>query len=343
MIAPRRTQLVSQALSASTRVFRDSRVEILSSKEGFILQLCHMEFDLPAGKYIVAVSGGVDSVVLLHSLLQAKDAPKKLDAQHPKLEFVVAHFDHGIRPDSAADCDFVRQLAAHYGLSFVSERAELGVGASEAKAREARYTFLRHVRIRYAADAIITAHHEDDVLETIIINWLRGTRSRGLSSLRSTAEIRRPLLGMSKKQIRAYAHAHNLRWREDSTNTDERYLRNYIRRRFMTKLETPMRKRLLDLSAQAAQVNSAVDALVREYLAQHMTAATIDRQIYRSLPPEVSCEVLAAWLRNHTQATITTKTLLRLDGALRTGRNGSLVDVAKGQSFRLTAATAHLQ
>ncbi|QQS18837.1 hypothetical protein IPL68_02130 [Candidatus Saccharibacteria bacterium] len=88
----------------------------------------------------------------------------------------MAHFDHGIRPDSVEDRKLVQKLAKQYGLPFVYDRAELGAGASEAVAREARYAFLSRVKEAVGADAIITAHHEDDVLETIIINWLRGTK-----------------------------------------------------------------------------------------------------------------------------------------------------------------------
>src|SRR5690606_14980454 len=95
---------------------------------------------LDPGHYIVAVSGGVDSMALMH-MLAAKHAEKDNG-----LRFTVAHFDHGIRAESSADRQLVQQTAATYRLPFVYDRAELGTGASEAAARRARYEFLRKVQ-----------------------------------------------------------------------------------------------------------------------------------------------------------------------------------------------------
>ena len=307
-----------------------------------------MEITLPGGRYVVAVSGGVDSVVLLHMLAGQRAKDKGQNRTNSALSpqpsaLIIAHFDHGIRLDSVEDRKLVQKLAKQYGLPFVYDRAELGAGASEATAREARYAFLAKVKQATGADAIITAHHEDDVLETIIINWLRGTKSRGLSSLRSSQLVRRPLLGMTKKQIRAYARSHNLAWREDSTNADETYLRNYIRKHVVTKLDEKARAKLLEHSAKAAELNDAITGLVGEYLQRHTTPQSIDRLAYRELPKEVAREVLAEWLRRNTSIGVTTKLILRLDTAVRTGRNGSRVDIAKGNSLYLTRNKAELK
>ena len=106
-------------------------------------------------KYIVAVSGGVDSMVLLDMMVRAGAG-----------ELVVAHFDHGIRPDSHHDAAFVKKIAEQYGLPFESRREVLGETASEALARERRYAFLRHVAKKHNAQ-IVTAHHLDDLVETV--------------------------------------------------------------------------------------------------------------------------------------------------------------------------------
>lgn len=289
-----------------------------------------MQTNLPAGKYVVAVSGGVDSVVLLDLLTHSTP-----ETRNSKPHFIVAHFDHGIRPDSAEDCAFVKELAAKYGLAFVSERVELGAHASEARAREARYAFLRRVLQQEKADAIVTAHHQDDLLETIIINWLRGTKSRGLSSLRSTEEIRRPLLAFTKQQIYAYAKKHNLAWHEDTTNSDENYLRNYIRRRVIPKLPDKQRASLLAHSAKAAELNEAIGELVEAFLSQHVPANQLSRTVYRGLPNSVAHEVLAQWLRNSSAGSISQKLIIRLDTAIRRGRTNSRVDVQRGYVLKL--------
>lgn len=294
-----------------------------------------MEINIRGGKYVVAVSGGIDSVVLL-------DALARLMKTRKDLEVVVAHFDHGIRPDSKQDRLFVQSLAGRHGLPYEYERVELGAGASEAVARSARYAFLRQVRKNLEADMILTAHHQDDVIETIIINWSRGTRSRGLSSLRTTSEIGRPLLEVTKEQIRAYAQQYQLEWREDSTNADDAYLRNYIRSQIMPHLSDAARVQLLSHRAVAAQLNDKIDRLVADYIERHTTRFVIDRPRYCALPEMVSREVLAEWLRRSTDTTITTKTVARIDTAIRVGRNNSLVDVSGGVSLHLSRADATL-
>ncbi len=288
-----------------------------------------LKIEVPPGSYVIAASGGVDSMVLLDLLADMAEASRG------DIRLVAAHFDHGIRPDSALDRQLVQDVAAARRLVFIHDEGKLGAEASEAAARKARYAFLNQVKQAAGADAIITAHHQDDVLETIIINWLRGTKSRGLSSLRSTADVMRPLLGVAKADIRAYAATRQLEWREDSTNEDEKYLRNYVRRQLMPRLDDRARRQLLARSERAAELNDAIGALTGGYLKQFTSPTSLDRAQYRELPEEVSREVLAEWLRRHTEVGITSKLLHRLDTAIRTGRNGSRVDIANGLSFEL--------
>lgn len=284
-----------------------------------------MKVQVSPGTYIVAVSGGVDSVALLHVL-----------AHIPGLQLVVAHYDHGIRPDSAEDRKLVQIYAKSYDVPFEYEEGRLGPETSEAKAREARYNFLRRICKKYTATAIITAHHQDDVLETIIINFLRGTKSRGLSSLRSTGELVRPLLHVPKENIRQYALENMLEWREDSTNSDTKYLRNYVRLNIVPKMNTETREALLATSRRAGELNDAIQQLVDEYLQVQSSPDTLSRAQFMALPPEVANEVLVQWLRTHTNATISTQLIARLYEAMMHGRNGSQVDVAKGWSLGLS-------
>ena len=138
-------------------------------------------------------------MVLLHMLSRQSDA-----------RIVVAHFDHGIREDSYEDARFVAGLAKQYGFPFVVKREELGAQASEALARERRYAFL-YEQAEMFHGQIVTAHHADDVLETIAINITRGTGWRGLAVFSST-DIIRPLLGFTKTLLRHYALDHRLEW-----------------------------------------------------------------------------------------------------------------------------------
>src|SRR3990167_9095744 len=206
-----------------------------------------IKLDLPAGKYILAVSGGVDSMSLLHLLVQKRQQKADSNIQHPtsNIEFVVAHFNHGIRPDSDKDEELVHKAAKKYQLPFEVGYGKLGPGASEELARKARYQFLGRLKDKYQAKTILTAHHQDDLLETAIINVFRGTGRRGLTAISENPDISRPLLDVPKTKIMSYAKRHKLKWREDPTNTDETKLRNYVRRRVVAKLTDQQRRDLL--------------------------------------------------------------------------------------------------
>jgi tRNA(Ile)-lysidine synthetase-like protein len=235
--------------------------------------------------YVVAVSGGVDSVVLLHILAQQG------------LPLVVAHFDHGIRPDSASDRRFVGDLARGHEARFEYTEGRLGPRASEAAARQARYEFLHGLRRQHGARAVVTAHHADDVLETAVLNILRGTGRRGLSSLRSTDDIYRPLLRTPKDHIIAYARQHGLEWREDSTNTDTDYLRNHVRLRLLPRLDEAARTRLAAYITGAQRQNDDIDGMLQSLLGSQPAADRLERQWFVMLPHTVGREVMAAWLR----------------------------------------------
>lgn len=226
-------------------------------------------------KKILAVSGGIDSVVMLHLLRHEKDV-------------VVAHFDHGIRPNSVDDCAFVKRLADKYHLPFESEQGKLGPNCSEADARAARYEFLNSL-CDSPEDRIYVAHHADDVIESITINLVRGTGWRGLAPMRRSA-ICRPLLEWTKKDIYRYATEHNLHFRQDQTNTDDTYLRNRVRAKLI-ELSDEQKQHILELYKRQVSLADEVD----EILASIITPD--DRQprvIFEQLDDDVALELLRA-------------------------------------------------
>lgn len=261
----------------------------------------------------MAVSGGVDSVVLLNVL-----------SMQPGLELIVAHYDHGIRDDSAVDVEFVRVLAANYGLPFELGHGDLGPHASEALAREKRYEFLEKIRIKHNASAIITAHHQDDVLETALINVLRGTGRKGLSSLQSGVVVR-PLLNKSKQQLLAYARNHKLGWREDPTNQDTRYTRNKLRN-LLNDADPAIKLRLSELLNGHAGRNAEADSLLDELVGKGVTA--INRGFFIGLPYDVSCELVVHWLRN-SGCEFDRRSIARLVRAMKVASNNTRHDVDK--------------
>ncbi len=179
----------------------------------------------PGDRVAVAVSGGLDSVVLLDVLLATARA-------HGGALSVVT-VDHGTRPDSAEDARFVEALAAARGLPVATFRYALGEGASEDAARRARLAAYAEL----PADVIALGHHRDDLVETALLGWMRGSGTRGMGNLgwRSGRRVR-PLLGVGRDALRAWAQARGLAWREDATNADPRYLRNRLRHRVLPEI-----------------------------------------------------------------------------------------------------------
>ncbi|HSX33143.1 MAG TPA: tRNA lysidine(34) synthetase TilS [Candidatus Saccharimonadales bacterium] len=286
-----------------------------------------MRLVLHPGTYVLAVSGGVDSMALLHMLAGQKG-----------LELIVAHFEHGIRADSDQDRQLVQRVAQAYQLPFVFARGELGPGASEAIARAARYAFLRRVAKDREAQAIITAHHQDDVLETAILNLLRGTGNRGLSSLRSGGDVVRPLLDVPKAELLAYAKSHQLAWHEDSTNQDVRYLRNYVRARVIPRLTPEDRARLLKHIEVSRELHERIESLAEPWI----SGSQLDRQTFIQLPHLVACEIMAAWLRHH-RVPFDRPTIERLVVFAKTAPPSKRADIQQGWSLFSTKQTVVLE
>lgn len=268
-----------------------------------------MNIVITPGKYLIAVSGGVDSMVLLDSIRRQVD-----------VQLVVAHFDHGIRPDSTADCRFVQTIAERYDLPFVSARAELGPTTSEATARRARYNFLRTACLDYQAQAILTAHHQDDILETVILNILRGTGRHGLTSLQSTATILRPLLAVLKSEIVQYAQDNHLEWREDSTNTSIVYRRNYIRHQILPHFDFDDRRELLGIVNNMRRTNQELDSIIEQLVRQITQDSKLNRRKFILLPHALAREVMASWLQSRGIGEINRNMLERLVQFAKTSR-----------------------
>ncbi|MCA9349370.1 tRNA lysidine(34) synthetase TilS [Candidatus Saccharibacteria bacterium] len=289
---------------------------------------------LKPGKYVVAVSGGVDSVALLHALTLL-----------PDVELVVAHFDHGIRPDSNEDAKHVLQLAKKYGLPFELGEASLGPNVSEELARDMRYNFLKIAAAKHSADGIITAHHQDDLIETAIINMSRGTGRHGLSSLRTHSNLIRPLLSTTKQELRSYAESQGLVWRDDSSNTDNKYLRNYIRNNIVPKLSSDQRDHLLHHINRVQGLNQQIDSLLDNYVTHHSYRRgnrVYSRSWFNQLPHDFAASVLHHILRNNQVSDYTKKQIDLLVVKIKAGRPGSLLDLDGEHQIGLTKRSFRL-
>lgn len=266
-------------------------------------------------KYIVAVSGGVDSVVLLDMLVKK--------GNH---RLIVAHFDHGIREDSKSDALFVSELAQKYNLLFETKREELGPRASEEKARDRRYEFLRSIANKYDAK-LVTAHHSDDIIESIAINLTRGTGWRGLAVLDS--DVIRPLLDMTKSEIINHAHKNKLKWHEDSTNESGDYLRNHIRRKTIN-LNDDTKRQLLGLWAEQKMLKSMIDKEVKSLLG--------DQIVYnRYFFTHVDNKTVIELLRYVFNARLTRPQLIKALHAIKTMLPGKTYQAGDGIKINFTS------
>jgi tRNA(Ile)-lysidine synthase len=277
-----------------------------------------MDLDIRPGTYVVATSGGVDSMALLDML-----------ARNPKLKLVVAHYDHGIRSDSRQDRRLIQDVTRQHKLPFVYDEGRLGPDVSEEAARKARYDFLHRVRQASGARAVITAHHQDDLLETAVHNMLRGTGRRGLVSLRSREHLHRPLLHVPKADLIAYAKDQGLVWREDSTNTDLRLRRNYIRHKLLSTFSPTQKEALLQHIRTMYRLHGDLEQQLINHLHLHPGKSELDRHWFIMLPHSVAKEVLHTWLRRHGVKDLTSKTLERLIVAAKTYTPGRQADVDK--------------
>lgn len=276
--------------------------------------------ELPAGKYIVAVSGGVDSMVLLD-----------LVRRQPQLDLIVAHIDHGMRENSAMDRRFVQDYAMSHNIPFVFETVRLGKGASEAYARTVRYKFLRHTRKKYNATQIILAHHQDDMLETALINILRGTGRRGLAALRSHDDLLRPLLHVTKASLVAHARRQGLLWREDLSNNDQSYLRNYIRQTVLKSASEENKKKLLTIIVRHSELNLAIESELGQLFTQYVHiqghSLTLPRHPLIMWPQSVSYEFLQYCFKQHMGNTLTRALALRALLFAQTAQPHKLLDL----------------
>jgi tRNA(Ile)-lysidine synthase len=214
------------------------------------------------GVAILAVSGGPDSVAMLD--LFANLAPRL------GLTLIVGHVDHGIHPHSSAVAESVAALASRYDLPFEAARLALGPGASETRARQARYRVLRRAQKQHGADYLLTAHHADDQLETVLMRVLKGSGPAGLAGIPPTGPrgLVRPLLPFSRQELLDHVLARDLPYFCDPANEDPRHLRSWLRVTVLPVLRERMGPLagigMLSLARQAKREAGAWDALLAE-------------------------------------------------------------------------------
>ena len=257
----------------------------------------------PGARYLIGVSGGRDSVALLHWLVECG---------YNKL--IVCHLNHRLRGRSSrVDAIFVRKLAAKYDVDLALGAIDVRALAVRTKqsietaARDARYKFFAQVAKRRRCHTIFIGHHADDLVETFLINLFRGAGPGGLSAMRGVSvrkidnvklQIVRPLLGVSREQIDDYVREQGLKFREDASNKNLAPLRNRIRHRIIPEIEKQLGRNVRGTIWRAATIASEEENFFETLLPDKLSKLTaLAVKPLRAMPVAVQRRMLHEWLR----------------------------------------------
>jgi tRNA(Ile)-lysidine synthase len=253
------------------------------------------------GRYLIGVSGGRDSVALLHWLV---------NLGYERL--IVGHLNHQLRGRSSlADARFVEKIALKYHARFELESANIRALATKQKmsietaAREARYKFFAETARRRKCETIFLGHHADDLVETFLINLFRGAGIAGLSGMREISTRRiddvdlaivRPFLGVWRKEIDIYVREHRIKFREDASNKNLNPLRNRIRHRIIPYLEKILGRNIRPAIWRAAAIAGEEEDWIEKQLPDS-TDAQFSVARLRALPVALQRRAILKWLR----------------------------------------------
>lgn len=256
----------------------------------------------PRETLLVACSGGADSTALFHLLREL--APRW------GIRLRLVHFDHALRKGSERDFQFVKTLARRFHLPFYGVRAKIRVDrkglSPEENARAMRYDFFEKIAKKSGIRKIALAHHKDDQAETVLMRLIQGTGLRGLQGIRPVIRVKgmtliRPLIELSRREIREFLRKHSISYREDRTNRSKRFLRNRIRNRLLPLLEKEfnpkIRESLSRLAQTAVRESAGLDEWVsrqgKTYLrAQKNGTVWLDRERFLALPSALQFRLL---------------------------------------------------
>jgi tRNA(Ile)-lysidine synthase len=259
----------------------------------------------PGEGLVVALSGGSDSVALLHLATER--------ARDTGLPVVAAHLDHGLRGEHArADLEFCRALCAAMDVPFVHESVDTAAHAEEGRlsledaARRLRRDFLKRVAYAHGARAVLLGHTQDDQAETVLLNLMRGAGPRGLGAMPAVGPrpFLRPLLGLERTALREWLTARELAWREDASNDDLAFTRNRIRHELMPLLKERFNPQAVKALVRTATLQHEIDQLLKRLAAAHLEAharvfvgegrVILDRTALLAEPPALVRAVLRA-------------------------------------------------
>ena len=258
-----------------------------SPVEALARAMCALPHHLAGRPLALAISGGLDSICLMEAAARMRERrPEFRDA-------LVLHLDHGLRAESADDAAFVTKEAEKRGFEVHSKKIDLRSrhqqlgGSLETLARQERYAFFLSVAGLEGLGLVITAHHADDQAETVAMSLLRGTHALGLAGIPHLRRIfagseiftLRPLLEFSREDLRLWAEDCHLFWREDSSNTDLKHQRNFVRHALLPILESGTATKTDDSAPDGDRGHALLDLAIKAQAANRRLEACAARLI----------------------------------------------------------------
>jgi len=255
---------------------------------------------LPPNKYVLAFSGGADSVALTLAAAELH----KLDESYT---FVAVHVEHGLRGEEGLrDMEFVEGFCQSHNLSCVVKRVDVPArvrltgDSVEKAARDLRYAVLQDEVIRQGAGKIVTAHHANDQAETVLLHLVRGSGLRGLGGMRKESQlVVRPFLDFTKRELVEYCRFQGENWVEDSSNIDTEFSRNYLRQEvvpLLEKLNPALVQNLCQTAKSLQEDEDFLEGLAGSILQKREEQDVLHTDDWDKLAPAVRKRVLKFWL-----------------------------------------------
>jgi tRNA(Ile)-lysidine synthase len=291
----------------------------------------------PRARVVLAVSGGLDSMVLLDAA----------SATVPRSQIIVATYDHGTGNAATAALDLVARSTQALGMEFVGGSADVPL-ETEAELREARWDFLRGVAD--AANAVVaTAHSADDQTETVLMRILRDAGARGLAALYAESDVIRPLIRLTRRDLARYARAQGLTWVEDPSNASPQFLRNRVRHHLLPALRhvrMGIDADLLAIARKAARWRADVEAYVATDIELRTFAETPGLDVCaNALSLRTTEELCVLWpaIAAHAGLVLDRRGIVRVAEFTREGRVGARMQLSGGWEVTRSRDTLQLR
>jgi tRNA(Ile)-lysidine synthase len=277
---------------------------------------------LPSGsKLILCVSGGSDSIALLHLCHQL--------SRLFRWQLHILHFHHGLREESDEEARFVRDLSQRLNLEFhlrTTRDFQSETSGLQEKARNWRRTEALKLREEIRADSILTAHHAEDQLETWLLKWLRGAHLSGLQGMsRSDPPFIRPLLDFRKNMLSDFLKENGFEWREDASNQDSKYMRNRVRNELLPLLRTLSREgiesRIRDLDSQSRLLQKELESQYQIWLEKTEPVSELPISVIESESEFLQQEILVRFITRKTGTALSYRQLEKIWTLVRNSTN----------------------